>query len=319
MQRSMRALAGRVGSSRRSYEHIRFRLASTETRIAENEARYRTLRGLIDKAAADAYKRGGISTISAVLGADSLSDVADVMSYTRSISRRNIVLVEQAGAVRADLEKNRRAETALALQSRTALARFSAEQAALARNFADSQVRLADLARTRVQLGSLLLRLRSQLRAEELAAAIAAANGGTPLSFGQWAEVFLSHMHFPSGRNNLVVMVAWQWAEFTLARWNPLATTYPMPGSTQFNSSRVQNYVSLKQGLQATERTLRHTGYGYEQILAGLARNADPMTTARAINESRWCRGCADGEYVIELIEAVERYYDRYASRRAGD
>jgi hypothetical protein len=39
------------------------------------------------------------------------------------------------------------------------------------------------------------------------------------------------------------------------------------------------------------------------------------MTTARAINESLWC-GCADGRYVIELVEAVEKCYDDYASQQ---
>jgi len=316
MQRSMRTLAGAVASHRRGYEQIRTALASTQARIADNEARYQTLRGLIDQAAADAYTRGQTYVIEAVLDSESMDAAADVMSYTRAITSRNLELIDQARMVGAQLAQQRRRETALADQSRAALARLSGEQAQLVKAFADSQTRLADLAGARAQLGALLLRLRSQLRAEEPAAAFAAANGGTPISFGRWAEAFLSYIHVPVARNNLVVMVAWQWAEYTDARWNPLATTYPMPGSSAFNSHGVRNYASLKQGLEATTRTLRHAGYGYEAILANLARNADPMTTARAINGSRWCRGCADGEYVIGLIDAVDKYYDEYASKR---
>jgi hypothetical protein len=41
------------------------------------------------------------------------------------------------------------------------------------------------------------------------------------------------------------------------------------------------------------------------------------MTTAKAINASRWCRGCANGGYVVDLIPSVERYYDRYANDSA--
>ncbi len=317
IQESMRTLAGSVATHRRGYEQIRSALTTTKARIADNETRYRSLRGLIDLAAADAYTRGQTYMIEAVLDAESLSDAADVMTYTREITRRNLELIDQARSVAAELARQRRRETDLLTQSRAALRRLSEEQAVLVKTFADSQQRLAELARTRAQLGALLLRLRTQLRAEELAAALAAANAGTPISFGRWAEAFLSYVHAPVARNNLVVIVAWQTAEYTEARWNPLATTYRMPGSTTFNSSRVQNYVSLKQGLDATTRTLRRAGYGYEAILADLARDADPMTTARAINESRWCRGCADGEYVIGLIDAVEKYYDEYASKRA--
>ncbi|MFY9586823.1 MAG: hypothetical protein WAT66_05135 [Actinomycetota bacterium] len=316
MQRSMRTLAGAVASHRRGYAQIRSALASTKARIVDNEARYQTLRGLIDAAAADAYTRGQTYVIEAVLDSESMSDAADVMSYSRAITRRNLELIDQARMIGAQLAQQKRRESELADQSRAALTRLSDEQAELFTAFADSQTKLAGLARDRVQLGTLLMRLRSQLRAEELAAAFAAANGGTPISFGRWAEAFLEYIHVPVARNNLVVMVAWQWAEYTDARWNPLATTYPMPGSTSFNSHGVRNYASLKQGLEATTRTLRHAGYGYEAILANLARNADPMTTARAINESRWCRGCADGEYVIGLIDAVEKYYDDYASKR---
>jgi hypothetical protein len=40
------------------------------------------------------------------------------------------------------------------------------------------------------------------------------------------------------------------------------------------------------------------------------------MTTAKAINASMWCSGCANGQYVVDLIPSVEQYYDSYA--RAG-
>jgi hypothetical protein len=108
-------------------------------------------------------------------------------------------------------------------------------------------------------------------------------------------------------------MVAWQTAEYTQARWNPLATTYPMPGSTVFNSAGVRNYASLSQGLEATRLTLRSAGYGYGAILSDLAASADPLTTAQAINASSWCHGCANGRYVVGLVPAVEAYYSRYA------
>ena len=37
------------------------------------------------------------------------------------------------------------------------------------------------------------------------------------------------------------------------------------------------------------------------------------MSTARAINASMWCRGCAGGAYVVNDIPKVEANYDLYA------
>jgi hypothetical protein len=113
-----------------------------------------------------------------------------------------------------------------------------------------------------------------------------------------------------------VAMVSWQVAEFTQAAWNPLATTYPMPGSTLFNGSGVRNYVSLGQGLDATRLTIRSgaSSYGYGRIVSSLAGCADAMTTARAINASAWCHGCAGGTYVTGMVPKVEADYSTYAA-----
>ena len=316
MQTSMKALAAQVGTSRRQYEAIRDRVALTRRLRAEVEVRYQAVRREIGAAAANAYMRGPGYGIEALMALESLSDAAYVLAYTEAIARRGADLAARAQVLAAELRKRDAQESALRARRAAALSRLAENQAALTEAFAAQQARLAEMADARAEVGSLLARLRTQLRAEEIAAAEAALNG-TPLSFGRWAEHLLSALRAPVARNNLVVIVAWQTAEYTTARWNPLATTQAMPGSTMFNSSRVRNYVSLAQGLEATVKTLRHTGYGYETILADLARNADPMTTARAINASRWCSGCAGGGYVVDLIASVEQYYDRYANNRA--
>src|SRR5205823_5717775 len=81
---------------------------------------------------------------------------------------------------------------------------------------------------------------------------------------------------------------------------DPLADPLSMPSSTTFNPSGVQDYVSLDQGLQATRYTLVNgAGLGYGAILSELAGCADPMSTARAISASMWCRGCVGGAYVV--------------------
>jgi hypothetical protein len=53
------------------------------------------------------------------------------------------------------------------------------------------------------------------------------------------------------------------------ARYNPLNTTEPMSGATNFNSVGVKNYTSWEQGLNATVKTLEN-GY-YTDILNALS------------------------------------------------
>ena len=138
------------------------------------------------------------------------------------------------------------------------------------------------------------------------------------LPFGDWAARFLQHIGAPPCRENLVVVMAWQANEFTQARWNPLATTHVMKRSTSFNTVGVQNYLTLTQGLRASELTLTGgaASFGYGAILDALHMCAGAMKTAEAIRASAWCRGCSNGGYVTELVPIVEQYYDRYATVR---
>ena len=107
--------------------------------------------------------------------------------------------------------------------------------------------------------------------------------------------------------------VAWAIAEYTAARYNPLATSYSMPGATDFTSGGVKSYVSLEQGLKATEFTLEEGSpeLGYGPILSSLRSCGDAMDTAKAIDASRWC-GC--GAYVQARVPGVEAEYNHFAS-----
>ncbi|MCA1834399.1 MAG: hypothetical protein LC750_17015 [Actinobacteria bacterium] len=314
MHASLKSLAAAVTYSRRQADEIQARVVHTRTSRSKAEARYRTIRAQIGEAARRAYIEGPTYWLSTVFDVTSLSDATAIEAYADDIVSRDAALARRVRRVAAELRAREKQESALMIRRDTALARLSREQNALTDRFAQQQVRLASLAQARAEVASLVVRLRKQLRAEEIAAAMAAISRGTPVSFGKWASAFLATTDLPVARNNLVVVVAWEAAEWTDARWNPLATTYPMRGATTYNDSGVRNYVSFAQGLDATLRTLKLSGFGYENILASLARNADPMGTARAINASGWCSGCADGNYVVALIPSVQKYYDRYAS-----
>jgi hypothetical protein len=185
--------------------------------------------------------------------------------------------------------------------------RLERRQQALLDVFAAEQAELAGLVSARVDAERRVARIERRR-----------AMRSATLPFGDWAERFLGQVGAPACLDNLVVVVAWQANEFTEARWNPLATTHRMPGSTDFNEVGVQNYRSLHQGLRASRDTLADgaPSFGYEAILDGLRRCDDAMVTAEAVRTSAWCRGCSGGGYVTDLVPIVQAYYERYADQR---
>jgi len=192
---------------------------------------------------------------------------------------------------------------------------LAARRQTLGATFRAEQVALAALATARQQVQALVKKLHHKLTAQEIAAASLCPGIGVPVTYGRWATKFLPAIGAPVSQNNLIVMVAWQSAEGTTASWNPLATTYSMPGASGFNSVGVQNFASLAQGIQAIAMTLKSAGHGYQAIVSDLQASAAPMVTATAINASDWCHGCAGGQYVLDLIPVVEQYFQAYSSR----
>lgn len=107
----------------------------------------------------------------------------------------------------------------------------------------------------------------------------------------RWSRDLLTRLGLPVTAENIRFLNAWQDAEGTRARFNPLATSRKAAGATQFNSHGVKNYTSYEQGLQATVETLRINGYGYPAILASLKLGNDAEATARAVASSEWGTG----------------------------
>jgi hypothetical protein len=140
---------------------------------------------------------------------------------------------------------------------------------------------------------------------------------GSPITYEAWAKGLLSALGAPSCENNVLLVVTWETAESTQAAYNPLATTHEMPGAGSFNTVGVKNYVSADQGLEASRDTLLGgaDSYGYVAIVDALRACAPAETTASAIRDSAWCRGCAVGAYVVGLLPIVRSGWDEHAGR----
>ena len=108
--------------------------------------------------------------------------------------------------------------------------------------------------------------------------------------------------------NNHVALVAWMEGENTLAKYNPFATSHPMPGATNFNSSGVKNYVSFSQGVQATVETIRLTRYA--EIVKNLEEHSSAFYTLTAVEASgTWTQF----DNLSTFVENIRASWTRYA------
>ncbi|MGZ4148996.1 MAG: coiled-coil domain-containing protein [Actinomycetota bacterium] len=314
------AANSRVAAASADLARVQGRRARLTAQLDAARAAWEQSRANLNDLAAEAYMHtaGSLdtSTLAAVLGASSLQDMSDRLAFTSALGIAQAGVAARADAARARLDDqvaavNASAAAQAALLDQVTTARDDASAALASQAQASAQ-----LAASRDEVVALISRLAKKVREAELGGVGTAFQGPYHVSYGEWAVRFLRQMKVPTCRSNQVVAVAWQVQEFTQAAWNPLATTHPMPGSTTYNGAGVQNYVSLDQGLQATEDTIRggSATYGYGAIVDALSRCADPMTTAAAVNASAWCSGCTNGAYLVGIVPKVEADFRTYAS-----
>jgi peptidoglycan hydrolase CwlO-like protein len=318
LQDQLSSLDTQISDASSKVDQIDAELASTHRDLVRAKAHADRLQERLDVVARTLFMQGAGSMQAALLGtllsSGSMGNLGDLLATGQIVAQSNVDLATHVGNLKAELAFKAADRTRLRDQQVQLMAQLAAARTSKARAVADQRAVLADLERTKSEIVALIARLHKQLRAEALAAVGTAFQGPGHVAYGVWAGLFLRAVGAPGCQANLITLVAWQYSEFTQAAWNPLADTLAMSGSTSFNSVGVQNYVSLDQGLQATHFTLANgSAFGYGAILSDLAGCADPMSTARAINASMWCRGCAGGAYVVNDIPKVEANYDLYA------
>jgi hypothetical protein len=289
--------------------------------IDGTKAELAAVQAALADAAADAFMTSpgtvaGADLLTAFLDADSLIDLQDRLAFNDAVVAERQRAVAKVEAVKARLEAEARVAETLLEEARRVRARRDAALAEQAAALSSEQAALAELGIARDQIVALIDRLRAKLAPADVAAVAAVFQGDHNISYGEWAHAFLRVMGVPRCHENLVVTIAWQAQEGTQAAWNPLATTHRMPGSTDFNSVGVQNFLSLEQGLQATRETIQGGWdiYGYGAIIRSMEACMDAMDTARAIAASRWCYGCVGGFYVMGIVPKVEAAFETYAA-----
>lgn len=76
-----------------------------------------------------------------------------------------------------------------------------------------------------------------------------------------WRYRLLRSIHAPYSRPNRNYLAAWAKAEGGTACFNPLNTTEPWAGATDYNDAGVKNYPNGSSGVAATAATLENGHY----------------------------------------------------------
>jgi hypothetical protein len=116
----------------------------------------------------------------------------------------------------------------------------------------------------------------------------------------QWAKDFLTALGMPVSSENVRAITAWEQAEGTRARFNPLATTQGgFEGTSNLNSVGVKNYASYQDGIAANVKAI--TNGRYENVLAALRQGTSATAVGEAIADGPW--GTRDG--VLKVLRGA--------------
>ena len=309
------SLKDAVEQAQARYQELEVLLDRTENEVDAAESEYDEVQRQLNQIIAEAYMGGTAEMVSFIMDAESQMDLSARLDLLSAVAVANANMADRATQLATNLEERSDDISFLMKSKAEVLEALARDKEALKLAVEQHEQAVADLERTQANVFDLIDQLKRKLRLEDIQYLQQAFHGEKSLPYGQWAGLFLDEIGAPDCRDNLVVMVAWQLNEGTSADWNPLATTYYLPGSGTFNSYSVRDYPSLASGLKATRLTLQKgsSTYLYKPIIANLRRCADAMKTAEAINRSSWCRGCTYGRYVTGLIDRVADDYNFYA------
>ena len=140
------------------------------------------------------------------------------------------------------------------------------------------------------------------------------------VTYKRFALALLSALGAPTCDNNVHLVVSWETAESTDSSFNPLATTYWLPGAMTYGKSSIKFYSSFAQGIQASRDTLIASpdSYNYAPIVDDLLTCAPAERTANDVRASEWCHGCTGGAYLVAVLPVVRQDWRGHESRRVG-
>jgi peptidoglycan hydrolase CwlO-like protein len=278
LQGRLQDLSARYDAARARLDELNRDLTRTRLELTSAETALEAQRALVAQRLAAIYKTGEPTMLDVIAGFSGFAELQSGLSVLRRIAQS-----DQAEEFKLEQMTKSAKDLAAALDEQRA-------EALEVESEIDDQ--RADVAATlderRLLLEGLTERLEQALAAGLPASLMKAPPGGhTPVT---WAKALLAALQMPQTTDNMAAIFAWEMAEgghwYNSAHYNPLNTTWRMPGATSMNSVGVKAYLSWAQGFAATVNTF-HNGL-YEGILAALRAGNDSQAVADAVAASPW-------------------------------
>lgn len=122
----------------------------------------------------------------------------------------------------------------------------------------------------------------------------------------KWKYRLLAVLNAMQVAENYFLLDAWAQAEGGTARWNMLNTSYQLPGSTDYNTSHVQNYLHPIDGICATALTLctRETDgtLRYGGILGALQIGTKPAAQIVQDNAAEFSQWGTSTALILQIL-----------------
>jgi murein DD-endopeptidase MepM/ murein hydrolase activator NlpD len=138
-------LAQKVDEATAAWELITEQLRQTRTKLADARERYQELQDQLDARARETYMQGPGNNIEFLLGATSLADLSDRVTYVDALTRADADLANQVLNLRNDLAAQEADQEQLQAKASAALQKKQAQEAALEAQLAQEQQVVDDI------------------------------------------------------------------------------------------------------------------------------------------------------------------------------
>jgi peptidoglycan LD-endopeptidase LytH len=174
LQSQLDALAGRIDKAQTRFQLTQQQAMQLRDQMEVAEARYRVIRNRLDERAANAYMDGAGSSLDVVLGATSLQDFTDRLEFLDSVTQSDADLANRAQHLADQIHQREVALNQVLQKEADAVRVLQSQQDDLNLKFKKVQSIRASLSHKKHEAAGLVAKLGKKLKAEELAAAMAA-------------------------------------------------------------------------------------------------------------------------------------------------
>lgn len=171
-------LSAHVSDAQAAWEQTQQEVMGVRERLDAARDRYEALRSQLDQRAANAYMDGPASGLEVVLGASSIGEFTDRLEFLDDVAQRDSDLAVRVDALATKLQRRVSVLNRVLSEQAQKLGTLQAQQAELDAKLEQAKAISDDLTSKRAELSSLVDTLKTKLKKERLAAALAAQSSG---------------------------------------------------------------------------------------------------------------------------------------------